>query len=179
MPYEDEFAGGRIKLHQKHSNEHHMNERERDVGFDKPIKEPDEKAELIERLNQRIEEAKETLRQIKKWSIIDRQRINECLLDFKLVEAEQIINLAHYLLSIEKTIAAIEKIPEDSMEKARIIKTIRRAESVKEIHDFFAQKTIQEFFVAHGVSFQNDDNSIQLGRSMAPNNGWPMKKSNS
>jgi hypothetical protein len=86
--------------------------------------------------------------------------INECLLDFSLKRAEQIIRLAHYLLSIEKTIAAIEKIPDDSMEKEIILRAIKRAESAKEIEDFFAQKRIQEFFVAHGISFQNDENSI-------------------
>ena len=120
----------------------------------------DEKAELIQKLNQKIEEAKETLRQIKKWSIVDPRRINDCLLDFSLKESEQIINLAHYLLSIEKTVAAIEKIPEDSMEKMIILRTIKRATSVQEIEQFFAQKRIQEFFVTHGVSFQNGENSI-------------------
>jgi len=142
-----------------------MNQNEKNIEYEDRLKElhekvSDEKADLLQKLKQKIREAEEALRQIKKWSIVDPKRINRCLVEFSLKEAEQIISLAHYLLSIEKTIAAIENIPEDSTEKLVILRKIKRAQSAKEIEEFFAQKTVQEFFVTHGVSFQSDENSI-------------------
>jgi len=141
-----------------------MSDNDRSVEFENRLKGlqdkvSDEKEDLLQKLKQKIKEADEALRQIKKWSIVDPRRINRCLVEFSLKEAEQIISLAHYLLSIEKTIAAIENIPEDSTEKLVILRKIKRAESAKEIEEFFAQKTVQEFFVTHGVSFQSDENS--------------------
>ena len=141
-----------------------MNHDERSIEIEDRLKDlrgnvSDEKAEIMQKLKQKIDDAKEALKQIKKWSIVDQRRINECLVDFSLKEAEQIISLAHYMMSIEKTIAAIENIPEDSSEKLQILRKIKRAESAREIADLFAQKSVQEFFVEHGVSFQNDENS--------------------